>query len=510
MTSSESHFELPWAPVKAWRLPKPEVLKGDVFEADEPPFDPFPTVTLLVKTAFCPLAMVHELFHGLSCSIVDEEVEAVARSRRGIGKYFHLLTALIKHLVGEGDIQATPSAIFQQIEIEARSYGLNRQEIRDLGYYIRPWVQNRIIDGDLASNKDTYFEVQVASKVQFRSAGATISTYLLGKIDELDLRRNRIIERTTRGEAGSPNPPLYKDYQIWLLWKIISSLNHNAIPELWKNDYSSTRLFVETPHSSFEIEKNNRVFEDLTVWALSWIRDVSDPDTRGRTIARIYQEAIPRCRNEMKYRMCGIELCRFKQRTYPTCRPIMRSNFRWYYSSFYQDTMWKKDKFYYQLMLCSLDELKELGILYECRIVKGGRDELRVSLNPDDIEIIRRLDPEERRCIVLIGSPCFGVQTDAWITSIENRECTLWYEWKKMPSIPQASILFPEASIFRTLPVFLNQLRQRRLYSLQKWGRDKDEEAVTDPTIQLLEAIFGGRRLETGGSLFSTGLMIAK
>jgi hypothetical protein len=162
--------------------------------------------------------------------------------------------------------------------------------------------------------------------------------------------------------------------------------------------------------------------------------------------------------------------------------------------------MWKRDKFLYQLMLCSSDELKKLGIFYECRIVNSRRGELKVALDPSGLDRIRRLEQEERSCILLIGSPRFGIQTSARITSIDDEGCTLWYEWKKMPSISHASILFPEASIFRATPVFLNTLRQRRLFSLERWGKDKDEEAESDPTVQHLEAVFGGHRLETGGS----------
>jgi len=498
--SSGFPSEFPWAPIRRWRFPPEKVLRGNIFEADEPPFDPFPTVTLVVKTAFCPLAMVHDLFHGLSCPIVDEETEAIARSRRGIGKPFHLLTALIKYKVGEGELEATYPAILQEIRKEAKSYGLKLQEVRDLEYYIRPWVRNRLIEGEIAANKDTYFEVQVASRVRFRSREATINTYLLGKIDELDLQGNWIIERTTRGEPTSSNPPLYKDYQTWLLWKIISSLNQSDIPSPWRRNYSNTRLFVETPHSRYEVQRQNKDFEDLTVWALSWIRDVSDPNTRSQTIAQIYGEAIPQCKEQMKHRMCGIKLCYSKRRKYPMCRPIIHANFRWYYSSFFQDTMWKRDKFLYQLMFLSSDELRELGILYECRIVDSKRGELKVVMDPSDLDRVRRLEQEERRCILLIGSPHFGIRTNSRIISVDDEGCTLWYEWKKMPSISHASILFPEASIFRGTPVFLNTLRQRRLFSLERWGKDKDEAAESDPTIQLLEAIFGGHKLESGGS----------
>jgi len=501
--SSDYPSEFPWAPRKSWRFPPKSVLRGEIFEADEPPFDPFPTVTLIVKTVFCPLAMVHELFHGLSCPIVDEETEVVARNRRGIGTPFHLLTALIKYKVGEGELQATYPAILADIEKEAKLHGLKLREIRDLEYYIRPWVLNRLREGEIAANKNTYFEVQVANRVRFRSSQATISTYLLGKIDELDLQRNRIIERTARGEPTSSAPPLLKDYQIWLLWKIISSLNKNDIPIPWRRDYSNIRLYVETPHTRYEVQRQNEIFENMTIWALSWIRDVSDPNTRSKTIAQIYREAIPRCKEQRKYRMCGIRLCYSKRRKHPKCRPIIRANFRWYYYSFFQDTLWKRDKFLYQLMLCSLDELKELGILYDCKIVDSKKGELRVTLNPSDLDKIRHLEHEERRCILLIGSPKFGIQTSAGIVSVDDEGCTLWYEWKKMPSISYASILFPEASIFRANPYFLNTLRQRRLFSLERWGKDKDEEAESDPTIKLLEAIFGEVKLETGGSYVS-------
>jgi hypothetical protein len=474
---------------------------NNVYEADAPPFDPFPTVTLVVKTAFCPLAMVHDLFHGLSSPIVDEEAEAAVQRRGGwgVGKFYHYFTALVKYRVGIGELPVDQYAIRRELERERQRH--RPQEVDGARYYIEPWLRNRIAEGDLVANEDTYFEVQVSARTRFRSKEGVISTFLVGKIDELDLQNNRIIERTTRGERGSPHPPSYKDYQVWLLWKIISSLNEPYIPRAWRRDYSNTKLFVETPHDVYEVDKNRPEFEDMTIRALSLIRDVSNRNTWVRAISRIYQEAIPECRSQAKQRVCGIVHCYMRRRRYPRSRPAIHREFRWMYLPLLWDAMWKKDKLRYQLVKCSLDELRELGVLCEGRIIESERGKLKISLSPPDFDVVRRRDLEERGCKLLIGSPAFGIETDAWIEEIGDAECTLSYEWRKMPSTHHVSLLFPEASLFRIAPVFLNKQRQRHLFSLERWGKDIEREAMSDPTIQLLEATFGRLRLDAGGGL---------
>lgn len=160
--------------------------------------------------------------------------------------------------------------------------------------------------------------------------------------------------------------------------------------------------------------------------------------------------------------------------------------------------MWKRDLLEYRLLLCTRSELKDLGILCEARITKCERDKMELALGAQDMEILRRKAPEERSCILLIGTPFFGVETSAYV-ELQGDKATLTYEWRKMPSAERVSLLFPDALLYANEPIFLNKLRQRNLFSLEKWGLDKEDKARNDPTIQLLEACFGRRRLDAGG-----------
>jgi len=497
--SSGFPYRQPYAPVARWRSPPKSILMEEKFEVDEPPFDPFPTVTLIVKTAFCPLAMLHELFYGTQGPIADDEVETGKPYLYGVGKFYHRFASLVKIMVGEGKLPPRLDSILAEGKRRAIDEAFGKNALDSLEYYLRPWVQSRLSDGDLAASGSTYFEIQVANFTQFKDGRTSLVAPLVGRIDELDTERNRIIERTTREGEGLDSAPTGKDYQVWLLWKILSSIPKKNLPEPWRRDYSNTQLLVETPHHVYEVDKNNDAFEETTIRALSLIHDVCDIQARPKTIAWIYENAFTECRRDAKDRICGISICRAKRRTFPKCRKSIHSQFKWYYRAYFQETIWKRDKLMYQLLLLSRDDLRTLGIVYDCRILEQKQGKLKVWMNSQTFDSIKQLEPDERRCMILVGTPHFGIFTHALLQPCGRSECEISYEWVKMPSTHEVSILFPEASIFRPAPVFLNTVRQRRLYSLERWGKDRAVEAQKDPTIQLLEAAFGGLHLEMGG-----------
>jgi len=497
MSSGVPNF---WAPPKRWRKPNKDILLNRVYESDYPGFDPFPTVTQVVKAAYCRVAVIHDLFHGLSSSIADEEAEAMPRQKRrsgwGLGKFYHEFTARVKHEVGLGRIPPTQDRILSMLWRECVNRGFRYE---DALIYVQPWIQSRLYEGDLSAGNNTFFEVQVASHVKFKAQGDSLDAYIMGKIDEIDFDEKYILERTTQEHDGQP-PPL-KEFQVWLLWKILTFIDKNKIPEPWRKNYSEFRLFVETPHTKKEVDKHRVDFESMAIRALGWIKDVCNEYTMRSSIRRAYQEDFNTCKSQNRMMFCNISLCYAKQRLFPRSRPIIRAQFRDMYPSLLWATMWERDKLRYQLLLLSLDELKELGILCEGKVESSTEGEIELSFSPEDLEVIRRKVPEELSCKLLVGTPSMGIETDAWIDPPEIKEnrCTLKYDWKRMPSTQRASLLFSGVSIFKASPTFLQKIRQRSLFSLERWGKDKEAEARKDPIIRLLEACFGRDRLDMGG-----------
>jgi len=101
------------------------------------------------------------------------------------------------------------------------------------------------------SDRDKFFfEISVANYyVPFPYKDGKKSYPLEGRIDEIDIKNKRIIERTIKGFKEDTEPPALKDYQTWLLWKTLSSLKRNQLPSQWRDiNFEEFELIVETPY----------------------------------------------------------------------------------------------------------------------------------------------------------------------------------------------------------------------------------------------------------------------
>jgi hypothetical protein len=475
----------PFGYVSEWRRPRDEVLRGEVFERDHPGFSPFPTVALMVKTAFCPLLAVHEMFHGLSSPLADPETETRVYHA---GELFHQLAAEIKVEVGSGRLPPSVDAIMPEALKSTARRARQRAEIKDVEYYIRPWIASRLREGNLAASAGTLFEVRVMGWVKFSTGSESLTVPLVGRIDELDFEKNRVVERTTRGERNSPNPPLLKDYQVWLLWKILTSLRSEDIPEPWRKNYKNAELVVETPHNYYTVPKDNPEFERQSLAVLSWIRDLAEPYRGSLAVADAHKVSFPLCRTHRKDRECGVNYCVRKRRNYPRSRPRFWEDYR----ALFQEVMWRRDLTLYRLLCLSPMELVQLGVLCQGRIKGWERGRVSLEMDATNLQVFRRIDLNEMECRLLVGTPRFGVEVPASVEEQSGNTCRIAYSAAKLPETDQAFLLFQEVLVFKSAPFFLNKLRQKHLYSLEKWGKDKREEAEKEPTIQLLEATSSG------------------
>ncbi|MCK4247810.1 MAG: hypothetical protein KAX04_04655, partial [Methanomicrobia archaeon] len=196
-----------------WRYPRSEILEK-VFPSGKPPFAPFPTVTNLLNANFCSAAIYHDLIHGIDNAIL------VDYHLKGRGNLFHEFIAHLKlslqnrviRLSGY-DIRTQQDMIQNLFLSFARGRGFDINAISDIWkQYIEPWVRRKLQNGELesiSSEDQLFFEISIANpRTPFPTDGGKRHYPLRGRVDEIDLTRKQIIERTIRESASGNEPPL--------------------------------------------------------------------------------------------------------------------------------------------------------------------------------------------------------------------------------------------------------------------------------------------------------------
>lgn len=482
---------LPYGSFLRWRSPKTAYLEGKAFEGGDPDFDPVPSVTLVTKTVFCPVLAIHELLHGLSSPLCDADAEDMGGVYR-FGEVYHDVIRRLKEEM-RGGWNLSPQEMVERMKELAGREGKGMWSRME--YYASSWVENRKKEGNVIAGENTLFEVHVAGEVEFLDyMGKVKKAPLMGRIDELDLDRGVLVERTVR--SGEEEPPTMKDYQAWLLLKLLKSIDPKDVPEGWRRDFSKFSAVVETPHRTYEVREKPE-WEEKTVEALSIIQNLSQKEEWVSTAIRVYREGYRKCREEGKSRRCGMGECLAGGRMYPKCRASMRAKLNRYCRAFLNETAWRKWLADWRLLRCTLDELEGVGVLFRGRVLKKGKGWVRIELSPEASKALR-VGRGEVGCSLLWGTPRFGMKVWATLEKVEETTCTM--RCKDIPNLEEISLLLEEeTSILRLPPVFLNSMRQRELFKLGKWGLDKEEEARAHPVIQLEEACFGSKILRMGG-----------
>jgi hypothetical protein len=138
-------------PLPRWRYPEGATL-SNVFPSGRPPFAPFPTVTNLVNANLCPVAIYHDLLHGIENTLTGQYS---LQKRRG--ELFHKFIRHLKFSLRNGALFITSSDIqTQQRKIQdlffsfAQSQGFSINESNDLWrLYVEPWVRRKLQNEEL-------------------------------------------------------------------------------------------------------------------------------------------------------------------------------------------------------------------------------------------------------------------------------------------------------------------------------------------------------------------------
>jgi len=486
-----------------WSFPRDDILQGEVFPSGNPRFAPFPTVTDLLIADFCPVAALHNLLHGRDYALIGEA--SYEGKRRG--DLFHKFIAHLKLSLIKGKIKLPNYDLCLEFDrfADTERYGFDFNARSDLWRrHVGPWVSRKLENRELqniSSNDEVFFELSVANYyVPFPYRGNKHSYPLKGRIDEIDIKRKRIIERTIKGSFDDEQPPQLKDYQAWLLWKLLCSLKRNQLPPQWNSiNFQDFELVIETPYKDFIVPHENPNYIEKTHSAYAWIHDIGISESHGVN-REVYEAERPdNCTGLQPNQECGlIRTCYPRNYPHPQCRPEIKQIFKPWYQYLLWEQIWKGDLFQYQLLKLRKEELIEKGLILEGKIVSCDDNKIELEMGRE-IGSVRGYD---EYTVIPFGTLFCGKEMKAKLLNVKGNRLIMKIQGEGM-SLSNDAILLPGSlesfsPILQEPPTFLEEQKQRGLLQLQQSGAIKEEKAKSRSWIQLLEAIFGIRPLKRG------------
>jgi hypothetical protein len=489
-------------PLSRWKYPSNELLIKRAFASDKPPFAPFPTVSNLMNAALCPVAIFHDLIHGQANALIGNyEVE-----RRGdlfAGFIAYLKFALKKgELLLKGDRRSMKGQVQTIFTSYSQQHGFPINATTDLWKsYMDPWVERKLDNGELfsiGSASQLFFEVTVANpKTPFPIEGGIRNYPLIGRVDEIDLTNKRIIERTIKGSNGSELPPKLKDYQVWLYKQLLCSLSVSQKPPQWKDvDFNTFETMVETPFMDYVIEENPQFVED-THSGYAWISDISTSESQS-VFKEVFQNQA--CAPENPNEDCGFPFitCFHKRYAYPRARPEIRQAFQPWFRMLLWEQVWSGHLWRYRALMLNRDELLEQGIILESKIVGNENGTIELELPDKTAASLRGYD----YCTIIpFGTMSCGLNLPARLVKTKDNRVFLHVSNRATDLSDYALLLVPPEGVAPMIsepPNFLQRQTQSSLFWLKNVGTEDPDKANQESTIQLLEAVFGTKRLRRG------------
>jgi len=487
-----------------------------VYKRGPPPFNPFPSVRDVVDAALCPYAVFHKFYHGSQSALIGlRENEEGTK----LGHHFHNFISYLKTEIVSG--RARPSDAEGLFTRYCFSQHVDADTENNLKPYLRYWLRRKRESLEQLRNQrpKTFFEVHVASiNVTFGTFGRRVHFPLNGVIDEIDITNQRMIERTLRGREDDSEPPFLKDFQLWLLWKIISSIDRNIVHEvLGCEDFENYELIVETPYRDFYIDKDNPLFNELAEDAFSWINDLATGNYSRLAIA--ISEAWQNkgfhgrpCRYGEEIEECALRnACYYRRRRYPERRSALGSDLRRLCYALFNEQVWVHDLLLYQLAY--MEQCQDVDLRNDLRELLMGRSifPAKVVEALDSEGFVLKVDEHLRGPLSeahqdefvnldeIFGSFSVGLRRRARL-DIDNprsdiREGQIVVHVEGSVNVEGLSALLIKGSLLlREEPWYLKRLIQRSLFDLEKWGLDRNDKARTHVTVRLIDTLFGSGR----------------
>jgi hypothetical protein len=135
------------------------------------------------------------------------------------------------------------------------------------------------------------------------------------------------------------------------------------------------------------------------------------------------------------------------------------------------------------------------------KIIKEEKNSIVLKLDGTMIPVIEKHVEGIDRCKIIFGSFQLYIEKDAKIEEINQSTKEIHLKLDKKIVLPEkhVSILFPETSMLREAPWFLNRQKQRDIRLLEKWSLDDQKKADSHSVIRMIECLFGSNVLKKGG-----------
>jgi len=493
---------MPRSILPKWNRPAQSTLKG-VYPSGKPQFDPFPTVTELTNAYHCPLAIFHYLLHGEAGAFMPRGTAEAWRA----GDIFHGFIGRLKRSIMEGEetfrAEEETSGKLHRIWLQFTDFAKNidRNDII-WSEYVQPWALRKLDElSSINLHSKVYFEITASCNyVRFATEDAGSRTYpLVGRIDEIDLDGKRLIERTIKAT------PALKDYQLWLLWKALCSIDRSKYPEGWKGvDFNEFELVVETPHNDFPVPKSNPMFERKTHDCYAWIHDLT---FEPKAVWEAYNERS--CTYDKKKEECGLAwMCYAARQPFPSCRDEMRRKFKDMYKALLWEKMWATDLLQYRFASMPEKELEDRGLLCRGKPIPGTRRDntFQVLIPAPQVGLIgAKVSDEVGNFMIVFGNMSMGQRLKATLERSPNDQNVFSLRVENYGGFtifgdPLIATVGEDLLVFEDRPTYLITGIQRGMHNLEYRGAKNQSRAEEDSKIQLLEGVFGRKRIKKARS----------
>lgn len=460
-----------------WEKPYDYELDGQVFPWGRPHFHPFPTVGEIVAAAFCPRAAFHLLLNDRDPFIRFGTFSAE------VGEGYHKCIRVLKYMVSAGS--SFTRDMLQQVAVKVG--GANAKYILE---YLRKWEKQGCIY-NVQKGDRLLFEVTVSSKISF--GGGTC--FVRGKIDEIDLSNREIVERTIKPLDVAKAQ--LKDFQLWLLWMILCSISPSQRPDgLKKENFKSYKLFLETPEKKVRVTPKRQYENDLAD-ALKWIRWIVGKNSIWRNVV---QASKLRCSPGNKKPGCELpNVCFQRKLKHPQSRREMILYLAGQWKAQVWEQMWRHDLQEYKLVLRDYASLQRQGVVLKAKVVSLSKGQVKLEFaSPADALSVLGEGKREEALELIFGTPQLGIRVPVKAEGLEGNLLTL--EMDEVPyEAPKPFLMqYSSVAVYCRAPIFLIRRTQRDTFAFTRRGAKSDKDAEKKGTIQLVEAIFGARRIKEG------------
>jgi len=485
-----------------WLRPTDRILEG-AYPSGKPPFDPFPTVTEMTNAYLCPRAIYHYLLHGEDGAFTPHTTAEGWKAGDTFHKFVdHLKTSIAQGSLNLGSQKDDTGKLYQIWSLFMDfAANLDKREII-WSEYVKPWAENNL--NDLVAMRPghrTLFEITVSSEhIGFATEGGGNRTYpLTGRIDEIDIDNKKIIERTIKQTATC------KDFQVWLLWKTLTAIPRDRYPEAWNDvDFSEFELWVETPQENFPVTKVNPDFERRAHDCYAWIHNLTfDP----LAVWEAYTESFRICTLENKNADCGLSwMCFLHKQQFPLGRNEMRRKFKDMYRALLWDKMWSADLLQYKFVRRNEEELEEWGLVCRGRVIPGTSNDnaFQVTLPSAQANLISaKATDESSNFLIVFGNMSIGQRLKATLENRGQDVFSITIEDNDGFAIlgdPLIATVGEDLLVFEERPTYLITGIQRNVHRLEYRGIKDELRAKEDSKIQLIEGVFGRKRIKKARS----------